>query len=125
MNMLQKTVYVSIKVYEYLILVILFINGVQISMIKCVLQKYNSLLIGDIEPFIKDKYYNKGYGSLMMQKLLEYASVNGINTIHGNLSLADKDHEDRLHNFYEKLGFEIVVFKEPNDMFYGEVVKKL
>jgi GNAT superfamily N-acetyltransferase len=79
------------------------------------------MLIGDIEPFIKEKYYNKGYGSLMMQKLLEFASLKGLDTIHGNLSLVDKDHEERLQHFYEKHGFDIIVFEEPDNMIYGEL----
>ena len=62
---------------------------------------------------------------MMMDKLLAYALDNEIHTIHGNLSLVDKDHEERLHHFYEKHGFKVILFKEPNDLFYGEVIKKL
>lgn len=81
MSMFHKTVDVSIKIYDSLIIIILTINGVQISNIKCILQEDNSLLTGDIELFIKKKYYNQGYGSLMMQKLLECASHKEIDVI--------------------------------------------
>jgi Acetyltransferase (GNAT) family. len=121
----RETVNVSINNCESLVFVMLSIKGAQISKMKCILQEDNSLLVGDIEPFKKRRYYNKGYGSKMMNKLLEYASDNKICAIHGNLSVVDQDHKERLHHFYEKHGFEIVLFKEPNGMYYGKVVKKL
>lgn len=51
---------------------------------------------------------NCGYGSMMMNALLLYASTHNIRAIHGNLSPTDmNDHMDRLIHFYSKHGFTI------------------
>lgn len=125
MNWLRKKIHVSIETYECCIYVKLFINKKQISKITCILQDDGRLLICDITPYEKGKYYQKGYGSLMMSRLLEYANENGIKYIHGNLSDVDKDHQERLHGFYRKHGFEVIEYKTPKDMYYGEIRKTI
>lgn len=67
MKIFNETVDVFIKNCESLVLVIISIKGAQISKMICVLQEDNSLLIGDIQPFKKKRYYNKGYGSMMIR----------------------------------------------------------
>lgn len=54
---------------------------------------------------------NKGYGSLMMMKLIKFAKENGFQSIIGFLACVDRGHEKRLYHFYQKFGFEIT----PND----------
>ena len=50
---------------------------------------------------------NSGYGSLMMQKLIEFANQNDFMYIDGWLSRYDYDHKERLLHFYQKFGFNI------------------
>ncbi len=64
--------------------------------------------IGDIEC----QKNNRGYGSIMMEKLIEYARENEFLCIHGWLSEVDYDHKERLYHFYQKFGFEIIPDKE-------------
>lgn len=89
---------------------------------KCVLYKENSeILIADI--YVGDtcghnnKYLlhiNKGYGTLMMNKLLAFAKRCGYKRIVGNLSdvdensPCDKQHRERQIHFYRKFGFTIL-----------------
>lgn len=60
--------------------------------------------IGDIQC----KKNNKGYGSLMMEKLIEYAKQHGFTSIDGWLSKVDFNHAERLYHFYHKFDFEII-----------------
>lgn len=53
------------------------------------------------------KKNNKGYGSLMMRELIEYAKQHGIKYIDGWLSGVDANHLERLYHFYHKFGFII------------------
>ena len=111
--------------YESLIVVKLVINGRLFSKINCVMQPDGVLLIGDIPPFEKNRDYGKGYGSMMMSELIRHATEIGVHTIHGNLSLIDSDHKNRLHAFYKKHGFEIIEYENPKGFIYGEVVKNI
>ena len=55
---------------------------------------------------------NKGYGTLMMQKLIEFANQRDFMYIDGWLSCVDYDHKERLLHFYQKLGFKITPCNE-------------
>jgi GNAT superfamily N-acetyltransferase len=121
----KKLIKVWIDSYESLVLIKLTIDGVSISKIQCIKYPDDSLLIGDIEPFQRERDYGKGYGSMMMDELLKYAFQYGIHTIRGNLAIVDSDHKERLHAFYRKHGFEIVQYNTNKDSYYGEVLKKL
>lgn len=55
---------------------------------------------------------NKGYGSLMMQKLIEFACQNNFLYIDGWLSRVNYDHKERLLHFYQKFRFEIIPCNE-------------
>lgn len=61
---------------------------------------------------INCKKNNKGYGSLMMEKLIEFAKQNGFVYITGWISKVDIDHVNRLNHFYQKFGFEIISNKK-------------
>ena len=80
----------------------------------CTIESDDTILIGDIRHY-KCKDFCKGYGTLMMQKLISYAKENGYKTIYGHLSTVDLDHKDRLYHFYEKFGFKTI-----SDDFYEE-----
>ena len=89
---------------------------------KCVLYKEgNEILIGDI--YVgnacrhNNKYLlhiNKGYGTLMMNKMLTFAKERGYKRIIGDLSDVDENspcdnqHRERQIHFYKKFGFAIL-----------------
>lgn len=53
---------------------------------------------------------NKGYGSIMMKSLIDYAKTFNIEYISGFLSFVDtkdEEHNQRLRHFYKKFGFTI------------------
>lgn len=124
-GLFKKPLKVWIDTNENLIFSKLAINGIIISKIQCILQNDGVFLIGDIMPFNKKRHYRKGYGCMMMDELLRHSRQNEIHTITGNLSLVDKDHKDRLHAFYKKHGFEVIVYDAPKELYYGEVIKKI
>lgn len=107
-----------------LIYINLNLNNKRIAFIQCVLENENTLLIGDIIHIYK-KYHNKGYGTKMMEKLLEYTKENNIKTIYGNLSLNDIDHKDRLLHFYKKFGFDVEIYDEVEENYFGRIEKIL
>lgn len=91
----------------------------------CTIESDDTILIGDIRHCYKDRDFCKGYGTLMMQKLISYAKENGYKTIYGHLSTVDLDHKDRLYHFYEKFGFEITEIEEQDSVLYGKVTLNL
>ena len=107
---------------DCLLMIQCFVKHKMVSKLQCVIESDRSILIGDII-HTQNRNYNKGYGSLMMKKLIEYTKENGYTLIHGNLSLVDADHKGRLYHFYEKFGFIITEFPEPKDCYYGEIRK--
>ena len=107
-----------------LLMIKLYTNNIREAWMQCVIESDSTILIGDI---IHDnqKNYNKGYGSAMMQKLIEYAKENGYSRIYGNLSDVDIGHKDRLYHFYEKFGFEITEYTEKIDCYFGMIEKRI
>lgn len=76
----------------------------QVSMLKsCIID--NNIILGDITCYKN----NRGYGSVLLSKLIEYARENNYQSIEGWLSNVDKGHKDRLIHFYRKFGFEITL----------------
>ena len=55
---------------------------------------------------------NKGYGSICMDYLKEYAQEQNVQYIKGDLAKRDWDHLDRLIHFYEKHDFDVEVDHE-------------
>lgn len=91
-----------------------------IGRIVCGLNKENKLIkIGNITC----EKSNRGYGTLMMTKLIEYAKANGFKDIIGWMSYVEKEHEDRLYHFYQKFGFEITLNVE--GMKFADIKLKL
>lgn len=101
----------------------LYVNDRLTARMNCVTVTDKEILIGDILHSNEGADYNKGYGSLMMEKLLEYAVQKGITYIYGNLSEVDLGHKDRLHHFYQKFGFIITEYPEPQGNYYGKIEK--
>lgn len=62
-----------------------------------------TILIGDNEASME----NKGYGTIMLSRLLKLAQKLKIREIKGNLSSVDSDHFDKLEHFYKKHGFRV------------------
>lgn len=117
-----QTPIIEISKSDCLLMIKCFVKHKMVSKMQCVIESDSSILIGDIT-HTQNRNYNKGYGSLMMNKLIEYTKENGYTLIHGNLSLVDVDHKERLHHFYNKFGFIITEFPEPKDCYYGEIRK--
>lgn len=120
----QKSDSVTVKVTPSdtgALFVRLYVNDRLTARMMCVEEPGTAILIGDILHSNEGADYNKGYGSLMMEQLLEYAGENGIAYIHGNLSEVDLEHKDRLHHFYEKFGFLITEYPELEGSYYGKI----
>lgn len=109
---------------DSLLMIKLYRNHTREARIQCVIESDSTILIGDIIHDSQRKY-NKGYGSAMMIKLIEYAKENGYSRLYGNLSVVDLNHKDRLYHFYRKFGFEITEYPEINDCYFGMIEKIL
>ena len=114
-------IWANIDRTDSLLMVHLTANGKRIAKMQCVIQSQDAILIGDIQHDNEKSDYNKGYGSRMMEALLEYAKEHHFRCVHGNLSQWDLDHKDRLHHFYQKFGFTIIEYPEPQDCYYGKI----
>jgi GNAT superfamily N-acetyltransferase len=68
--------------------------------------------IGDIEVFGEND--GRGYGSILLNSLIKFATDNSINTITGWISYTDKNHFDKLDHFYKKHGFNVVWGSDSN-----------
>jgi N-acetylglutamate synthase-like GNAT family acetyltransferase len=68
--------------------------------------------LGDIEVFGENE--GRGYGSVLLQSLTNFAIENSIKTISGWISYADKDHFDKLDYFYKKHGFKVIWGNDSN-----------
>lgn len=116
---------VNIERTGALLMVRLCVNDYRSARIQCVIESDSTILIGDILHHNEDSDYNKGYGTLMMEHLLAYAKEHGYGYIYGNLSEVDLDHKERLHHFYEKFGFKVTEYTEPQDNYYGMIEMRL
>lgn len=94
-----------------------------VAHMRCLCYEDGSILICDIQH--RNNEYNRGYGSAMMDKMNSYAAENGYTHLWGNLSEVDRNHQDRLHHFYQKHGFQVTVFEQLNGSYYGRIDKYL
>lgn len=89
-----------------------------VGKMTCVLDKDRKTVnISDI--ICKKK--NNGYGTKMMQKLIEVAKQQEYVEIDGWLSAADTGHMDMLHHFYQKFGFEIIPNTSEDEMRIADI----
>lgn len=62
---------------------------------------------------------NKGFGSILMKELINYAVGLKCKLVSGYLAKVDiDDHKDRLFHFYNKFGFKIVEKKDAGNLIY-------
>lgn len=118
----KKKIEVEMIEYSYSTLFCAMVNEKEKARITAMKKNECELIICDII-HINKKDYCKGYGSLMMEKLLEYTKINNFNHIYGNLSIVDAEHKNRLHHFYEKFGFEITEYEKVQNCYYGRIDK--
>ena len=111
---------VKVEQTEALLTAKLYINNIREAWMQCVIESDSTILIGDIIHDSQRKY-NKGYGSAMMIKLIEYAKENGYSRLYGNLSIVDLNHKDRLYHFYRKFGFTITEYDECKNNYFGRI----
>ena len=110
---------INIEGSESMLMVHLFVSNRRSAWIQCVVEAEDTILIGDICHHNENVDYNKGYGSRMMEELLAYAREHNFHYIHGNLSVVDLGHKNRLHHFYQKFGFTITEYQEVKNNYYG------
>lgn len=55
---------------------------------------------------------NMGYGSILMNQLINYLRSAGFRTLTGNICPTDFNHEDKLRHFYTKFGFKITDYPD-------------
>ena len=103
----KKKIDIDIQDEESLLVIIATHKNKCVGRINCV-KENEKITIGDIWC----KKNNKGYGSVMMIALIDYAKQDEIEYIEGWLSDVDKDHIERLYHFYQKFGFEITPCKK-------------
>lgn len=104
----KRKVDIEVRSYKESINIRAYYKNREVGRILCCINDENrQIKIGDITC----KKNNRGYGTLMMEKLIEFAKANKFEVITGWLSYVDKGHEKRLYHFYQKFGFEIT----PND----------
>lgn len=113
------------SVIDNLIVVRLGVGKQVRYIMKCVIENKDCIFIGDISPAFArvGRYENRGYGTKMMQYLIDYAVENNFKEIYGNLAEIDFEHRDRLEHFYKKLGFNIITIHHDGNM-KQEVVRK-
>ncbi|MGN1303505.1 MAG: GNAT family N-acetyltransferase [Oscillospiraceae bacterium] len=120
----RTSIEINVERSGSLLMIKLYRNHTREARIQCVIESDSTILIGDII-HDSERKHNKGYGSAMMSKLIEYATENGYSRLYGNLSDVDLDHKDRLYHFYKKFGFEITEYPKKKDCYFGMIEKIL
>ena len=126
----KQRVDVRVENNDTVIILRAFVRNQWVMQMICVPYE-EKILISDIQPrdwdmhSQRNKYINKGYSSMLMSALIQYAKSLGITHLYGNLSCNDLGHKDRLHHFYQKFGFNIIEYDCPQDNYYGKIEKYL
>lgn len=68
----------------------------------------------DIEVFGENE--GRGYGSILLNSLINFALDNSVKKIIGWISSSDKDHFDKLDYFYKKHGFNVIWGSDTNNV---------
>lgn len=103
----KNKVVISIQDYHPLLIIRAEYKGRCVGNIKCT-KDAEKITIGDIQC----KKNNRGYGSLMMESLINYAKEQRIELIEGWLSTVDIRYKERLYHFYQKFGFKIIICRD-------------
>jgi RimJ/RimL family protein N-acetyltransferase len=57
-----------------------------------------------------NQFIGAGYGTVLMQKIIEIGKAMGLHLLHGHImETDDKEHEERMKRFYRKLGFTLLL----------------
>lgn len=62
------------------------------------------------------RYPDQGYGSILMEAVINHFRNTGYQTILGHITPVDYDHLDKLKHFYSKFGFKITDGKNQYDI---------
>ncbi|WP_018392489.1 N-acetyltransferase [Bacillus sp. 37MA] len=99
---------------EFILIKALIIPEERVSIERAHLHAYQDengkLILADIGVF--GEIINKGYGSLLLNCLKEYAIDNKFKVIEGWISRIDEDHIERLEKFYKKHEFDLIYNSE-------------
>lgn len=105
----KRLIKTKVCVNEPVLQIYVVCNKKVLGRTACIIdEELRAIVISDIEC----KMNNRGYGSVMMEELIEYSRQNEFAHINGWLSKVDYDHKDRLYHFYQKFGFEIIQNEE-------------
>jgi GNAT superfamily N-acetyltransferase len=70
-------------------------------------EDFTEIDLADID--IKEHLSNKGYGAILLRKLIDIAKGKSVSRISGWISSVDIGHIERLTHFYKKHGFEVII----------------
>lgn len=57
-----------------------------------------------------NQFIGAGYGTILMQKIIEIGKNMGLHRLHGHMmETDDKEHKERMKRFYAKLGFTLLL----------------
>ncbi|WP_186445645.1 GNAT family N-acetyltransferase [Paenibacillus cremeus] len=74
--------------------------------IHCILKNKDEIWLGRLDVY--HHQINKGYGTILVKELIQFAQEHGYKTISGYMSAGESaEHRSRLRHFYSKLGFEL------------------
>lgn len=79
-----------------------FVNDLKMFVIKGANNQFELVNI-----LIHPSFMNKGYGTILMNQLIENATKRCINYIEGHLRNTDGNDDPKLQHFYAKHGFDI------------------
>ncbi|WP_222433897.1 GNAT family N-acetyltransferase [Planococcus sp. CPCC 101016] len=83
-------------------------------------EDYTKIELSDID--IKESMVNLGYGSILLNGLIQIAKHRNVTFISGWISEVDRNHIDRLVHFYEKHEFEVILHEEKNSAKIGSLL---
>lgn len=66
----------------------------------------DTMFIADIALLDKNAF-NRGYGSLLIEKALEIAKIKGVSFVTGKMAFSSPEQKQRQINYYSKYGFQI------------------
>lgn len=92
----------------YIVLKVIHRRGIVLNRIRLSANYIDeeTIEICDIEVFGENE--GRGYGSILLDSLINFAIENSVNTISGWISQTDKDHFEKLDYFYKKHGFNVI-----------------
>lgn len=110
------------------ITVFLYLGNKRILNIECSII-YDKLRIDKIHKYPRKKYYNKGYGTFTISRLIEMVKndkdYDYLVEVFGYFSISEIENKEKLIHFYEKLGFKITIFDKVSEGHFGMFNKQI